>query len=405
MKLSNKKIILIVGGGIAAYKALDLTRRLRDRGAIVHAILTKAAEHFVTRLSLSVLTENKVYTNLFELTEDSEMKHINLSRSSDLIIVAPATADLIAKMANGLCEDLASTLLLATDNDVLIAPAMNLRMWEHPATKTNLTRLISRGVRIAWPNKGYMACGEHGFGRMSEVTDIVTEAENYFVKRSGSLAGRKAIVTSGPTYESIDPVRYIANRSSGKQGYSIAKALVDLGSDVTLVSGPTSEPYPLGVNTVLIESATDMLAACEAALPVDIVVCAAAISDWRVKTISKHKLKKESGGIKTLQLIENADILQILSQKTEGRPALMVGFAAETENVLEHAMAKLTRKGCDWVVANNVSSEVNTFGSDNNTIYLLSNDKLENWPTMTKVEIAHRLAANIAEYFQSRNFT
>ncbi|AFX99143.1 phosphopantothenoylcysteine decarboxylase/phosphopantothenate--cysteine ligase [Candidatus Endolissoclinum faulkneri L2] len=405
MTLDNKRIILIVGGGIAAYKALDLTRCLRDRGAIVRAILTKAGEHFVTQLSLSVLTENKVYTKLFESTNDLEMKHIKLSRSADLIIIAPATADLIASMANGLCGDLASTLLLATDTDVLIAPAMNFRMWEHPATKTNLTTLISRGVRIVWPNKGYMACGEHGFGRMAEAIDIVKEAENYFLNRSGSLAGRKAIVTSGPTYEHIDPVRYITNRSSGKQGYSIAKALVDLGSEVTLISGPTSEPYPLGVNTVLIESASDMLAACEAALPVDIVVCAAAISDWRVNTISKHKIKKEVGSIKTLQLTENADILQTLSQKTEDRPDLMVGFAAETDNVVEHAMAKLIRKGCDWILANNVSLDDSTFGSDNNTIHLITSDKLENWPTMTKAEIAYRLASKIAEYFQSRLFT
>ena len=401
MMLSNRRILLIVGGGIAAYKALDLTRRLRERGAAVRAVLTKAGEHFVTPLSLSALTEDKVYTELFDLTDEAEMGHIQLSRSADLIVVAPATADLMAKMANGLCGDLASTLLLATDTDVLIAPAMNVRMWEHPATKANLATLTSRGVRVVGPNEGAMACGEYGYGRMAEPLEIVAAAEAYFAERTGPLAGRKAIVTSGPTHEPIDPVRYIANRSSGKQGHAIARALAALGAEVTLVSGPTREPDPAGVKTVPIESARDMLAACEAALPADIVVCAAAVADWRVATAADQKMKKEAGGLPTLQLAENPDILKTLSQKTEGRPALVVGFAAETENVAAYATAKRARKGCDWILANDVSPATGTFGGDSNTIHLVTADGSEDWPAMTKTEVGKRLAARIAEHFQT----
>ncbi|WP_420562446.1 bifunctional phosphopantothenoylcysteine decarboxylase/phosphopantothenate--cysteine ligase CoaBC [Thalassobaculum sp.] len=399
--LSNRRILLIVGGGIAAYKALDLTRRLRERGAAVRAVLTKAGEHFVTPLSLSALTEDKVYTELFDLTDEAEMGHIQLSRSADLIVVAPATADLMAKMANGLCGDLASTLLLATDTDVLIAPAMNVRMWEHPATKANLATLTSRGVRVVGPNEGSMACGEYGYGRMAEPLEIVAAAEAYFAERSGPLAGKKAIVTSGPTHEPIDPVRYIANRSSGKQGHAIARALAALGAEVTLVSGPTREPDPAGVKTVPIESARDMLAACEAALPADIVVCAAAVADWRVASEAGQKMKKEAGGIPTLQLAENPDILKTLSQKTDGRPALVVGFAAETEKVVEYATAKRARKGCDWILANDVSPATGTFGGDSNTIHLVTADGSEDWPAMTKTEVGKRLAARIAEHFQT----
>ena len=401
MTLSNRRILLIVGGGIAAYKALDLTRRLRERGAAVRAVLTKAGEQFVTPLSLSALTEDKVYTELFDLTDEAEMGHIQLSRSADLIVVAPATADLMAKMANGLCGDLASTLLLATDTDVLIAPAMNVRMWEHPATKANLATLTSRGVRVVGPNEGAMACGEYGYGRMAEPLEIVAAAEAYFAERSGPLAGRQAIVTSGPTHEPIDPVRYIANRSSGKQGHAIARALAALGAEVTLVSGPTREPDPAGVKTVPIESARDMLDACEAALPADIVVCAAAVADWRVATAADQKMKKEAGGLPTLQLAENPDILKTLSQKTEGRPALVVGFAAETENVAAYATAKRARKGCDWILANDVSPATGTFGGDSNTIHLVTADGSEDWPAMTKTEVGKRLAARIAEHFQT----
>ncbi|WPZ34721.1 bifunctional phosphopantothenoylcysteine decarboxylase/phosphopantothenate--cysteine ligase CoaBC [Thalassobaculum sp. OXR-137] len=402
MTLSNRRILLIVGGGIAAYKALDLTRRLRERGAAVRAVLTKAGEHFVTPLALSALTEDKVYTELFDLTDEAEMGHIQLSRSADLIIVAPATADLMAKMAHGLCGDLASTLLLATDTDVLIAPAMNVRMWEHPATRANLATLTSRGVRVAGPNEGSMACGEYGYGRMAEPLEIIAAAEAYFAERTGPLAGKKAIVTSGPTHEPIDPVRYIANRSSGKQGHAIARALAALGAEVTLVSGPTREPDPAGVKTVPIESARDMLAACEAALPADIVVCAAAVADWRVATAADQKMKKEEGrGLPTLKLAENPDILKTLSQKTQGRPALVVGFAAETEKVVEFATAKRARKGCDWILANDVSPATGTFGGDSNTIHLVTADGSEDWPAMTKAEVGKRLAARIAEHFQT----
>jgi phosphopantothenoylcysteine decarboxylase/phosphopantothenate--cysteine ligase len=401
MMLSNRRILLIVGGGIAAYKALDLIRRLRERGAAVRAVLTKAGEHFVTPLSLSALTEDKVYTELFDLTDEAEMGHIQLSRSADLIVVAPATADLMAKMANGLCGDLASTLLLATDTDVLVAPAMNVRMWEHPATKANLATLTSRGVRVVGPNEGSMACGEYGYGRMAEPLEIVAAAEAYFAERTGPLAGRKAIVTSGPTHEPIDPVRYIANRSSGKQGHAIARALAALGAEVTLVSGPTREPDPAGVKTVPIESARDMQAACEAALPADIVVCAAAVADWRVASEADQKMKKEAGSLPALQLTENPDILKTLSQKTDGRPALVIGFAAETEKVVEHATAKRARKGCDWILANDVSPATGTFGGDSNTIHLVTADGSEDWPAMTKTEVGKRLAARIAEHFQT----
>lgn len=399
MTLSNRRILLIVGGGIAAYKALDLTRRLRERGAAVRAVLTRAAEQFVTPLSLSALTEDKVYTDLFDLTDEAEMGHIQLSRSADLIVVAPATADLMAKMAAGLCGDLASTLLLATDTDVMVAPAMNVRMWEHPATRANLETLTARGVRVVGPNEGNMACGEYGFGRMAEPLEIVAAAEAYFAESTGPLASRRAIVTSGPTHEPIDPVRYIANRSSGKQGHAIAAALRALGAEVTLVTGPTREPDPAGVRTVAIESARDMLAACETALPADIVVCAAAVADWRVASEADQKMKKEGGGIPALQLTENPDILKTLSQRPDGRPALVIGFAAETEKVVEHATAKRARKGCDWILANDVSPATGTFGGDANTVHLVTENGSEDWPAMTKREVGKRLAARIAEYF------
>lgn len=399
MTLSNRRILLIVGGGIAAYKALDLTRRLRERGAAVRAVLTKAGEQFVTPLSLSALTEDKVYTDLFDLTDEAEMGHIQLSRSADLIVVAPATADLMAKMAGGLCGDLASTLLLATDTDVMVAPAMNVRMWEHPATKANLATLTGRGVRVVGPNEGNMACGEYGFGRMAEPLEIVAAAEAYFAESTGPLAGKRAIVTSGPTHEPIDPVRYIANRSSGKQGHAIAAALRALGAEVTLVAGPTREPDPAGVKTVPIESARDMLAACEAALPADIVVCAAAVADWRVASAADQKLKKEAGGLPTLQMTENPDILKTLSQRSAGRPALVIGFAAETEKVVEHATAKRARKGCDWILANDVSPDTGTFGGDSNTIHLITAEGAEDWPAMTKTDVGKHLAQRIAERF------
>ena len=397
MSLTGKRILLIVGGGIAAYKALDLTRRLRERGAAVRGVLTKAGEQFVTPLSLSALTEDKVYQDLFDLTDEAEMGHIELSRSADLIVVAPATADLMAKMAAGLCGDLASTLLLATDTDVMVAPAMNVRMWEHPATRANLATLTGRGVRVVGPNEGNMACGEYGYGRMAEPLEIVATIEAYFT--AGPLDGRRAIVTSGPTHEPIDPVRYIANRSSGKQGHAIAAALAGLGAQVTLVTGPTREPNPAGVKTVAIETARDMLAACEAALPAEIVVCAAAVADWRVATEAEQKLKKEAGGIPALRLTENPDILKTLANLESGRPALVVGFAAETETVVAHATAKRARKGCDWIVANDVSPATGTFGGDANTVHLVTGDDVEDWPALSKVEVGRRLAQRIADHF------
>lgn len=397
--LDGKRILLIVGGGIAAYKALDLVRRLRERGAAVRGVLTAAGKQFVTPLSLSSLTEDKVFEELFSLTDEAEMGHIQLSRSADLIVVAPATADLMAKMAHGLCNDLASTLLLATDTDVLIAPAMNVRMWDHPATRANLATLTGRGVRVVGPNDGPMACGEFGFGRMAEPLEIVAAAEAYFAPVEGPLKGRRALVTSGPTHEPIDPVRYIANRSSGKQGHAIAAALARLGAVTTLVTGPTREPDPVGVAVVRIETARQMLDACLAALPADIAVCAAAVADWRVATEAGQKLKKEGGGLPVLTLAENPDILATLSRRETDRPALVVGFAAETEKVIEHATAKRTRKGCDWIVANDVSPATGTFGGDANTVHLITAGAVEDWPRVSKTEVGDRLAIRIAEHF------
>ncbi len=397
--LDGKRILLIVGGGIAAYKSLDLVRRLRERGASVRGVLTAAGKQFVTPLSLSSLTEDKVYEELFSLTDEAEMGHIQLSRSADLIVVAPATADLMAKMAHGLCGDLASTLLLATDTDTLVAPAMNVRMWEHPATRANLATLAGRGVRVVGPNAGSMACGEFGPGRMAEPLEIVAAVEAYFAPAAGPLAGRRALVTIGPTHEPIDPVRYIANRSSGKQGHAIAAALARLGAATTLVTGPTREPDPAGVTVVRIETARQMLDACLAALPADVAVCAAAVADWRVATEAGQKLKKESGGLPTLTLAENPDILATLSRRDGDRPALVVGFAAETEKLVEHAAAKRLRKGCDWIVANDVSAATGTFGGDANAVHLITGDRVEDWPRLTKAEVGDRLAARIAERF------
>ncbi len=400
--LDGKRILLIVGGGIAAYKSLDLVRRLRERGASVRGVLTAAGKQFVTPLSLSSLTEDKVYEELFSLTDEAEMGHIQLSRSADLIVVAPATADLMAKMAHGLCGDLASTLLLATDTDTLVAPAMNVRMWDHPATRANLATLAGRGVRVVGPNEGSMACGEFGLGRMAEPLEIVAAIEAYFAPAAGPLEGRRALVTSGPTHEPIDPVRYIANRSSGKQGHAIAAALARLGAATTLVTGPTREPDPAGVTVVRIETARQMLDACVAALPADVAVCAAAVADWRVASEAGQKLKKESGGLPTLTLAENPDILATLSRRDGDRPALVVGFAAETEKLVEHAAAKRLRKGCDWIVANDVSSTTGTFGGDANAVHLITGDRVEDWPRLTKVEVGSRLADRIAERFAGR---
>ncbi|MBI1207393.1 MAG: bifunctional phosphopantothenoylcysteine decarboxylase/phosphopantothenate--cysteine ligase CoaBC [Azospirillum sp.] len=393
--LRGKRVLLVIAGGIAAYKCLELIRRLRERGCGVRCILTRGGAAFVTPLAVSALTEDKVYQDLFSLTDEAEMGHIRLSREADLMVVAPATADLMAKMAAGLADDLASTALLATDKPVLAAPAMNVRMWQHPATQTNLKTLAERGVRFVGPNDGDMACGEFGPGRMAEPMEILAAIAACF-SLGGPLAGLRALVTSGPTWEAIDPVRFIANRSSGRQGHAIADALAGLGASVTLVTGPTNEPDPPGVRVVPILSARDMLAACRAALPADVAVCAAAVADWRVKDPAEQKMKKGADGPPRLELTENPDILATLAQPGPDRPTLVIGFAAETEQVVAHARAKLARKRCDWILANDVSPATGTFGGARNTVHLVRGDTVADWPTMTKQAVAQRLAAEIA---------
>lgn len=394
--LQGKRILLIVAGGIAAYKSLELVRRLRERGVAVRAVLTRSGAQFVTPLSLSALTEDKVYGELFDLTDEQEMGHIQLSRDADLLVVAPATADLLAKMAGGLADDLASTALLATDKPVLAAPAMNVRMWEHPATQANLATLRARGTLFVGPNEGPMACGEFGEGRMAEPAEII-EAIEAALAGGGRLAGRRVLVTSGPTHEAIDPVRYIANRSSGKQGHAIAAALARLGAETHLVTGPVALPDPQGVKVTHVESAEEMLLACRASLPVDAAVCAAAVADWRVAEAAAQKMKK-SGELPSLALTANPDILASLSESGNQRPRLVVGFAAETENLIENARAKLEKKVCDWILANDVSSATGTFGGAENEIHLVSAQGVEDWPRMTKEAVAQRLAERIADH-------
>ena len=386
-------MLLIVGGGIAAYKALELVRLLRKAGLAVRPILTAAGGQFVTPLSLSALAEDKVYTELFSLTDEAEMGHIQLSRSADLVVVAPATADLMAKAANGLAGDLAATVLLATDKPVLMAPAMNVRMWTHAATRRNLAQLKADGVRFVGPDDGAMACGEFGPGRMAEPQAIFEAI--LAALSDGPLKGRRAIVTAGPTAEPLDPVRLITNRSSGKQGYAIAAALAALGAEVTLVSGPTALAAPAGVRRVEVETARQMLAACEAALPADIAVCVAAVADWRPEQCGEVKLKKGVGGPPAIALVENPDILATLA-KAKARPRLVVGFAAETHDVEAHAAAKLARKGCDWIVANDVSID-GTMGGDDNAVAIVSASGVERWARLPKAEVATRLARRIAE--------
>ena len=393
--LQDKRVLLIIGGGIAAFKALDLTRRLRERGASVTPVLTRAGEEFVTPLSVSALAGNKVFRDLFDLTDEAEMGHIDLSRSADLIVVAPATADLMAKMATGQADDLASTLLLATDTPVLIAPAMNVRMWEHPATQRNIATLQGDGIRFVGPNEGDMACGEYGPGRMAEPLEIVAAIEATLA--DGPLKGKRVLVTSGPTHEPIDPVRYIANRSSGAQGTAIARALAALGAEVVFVTGPADVPPPEGAQVVRVGSAQEMLEATQSALPADAAIFAAAVADWRVKSASDSKLKKTKGGLPTLEFAENPDILATVSQMTDGRPGLVVGFAAETDDVIENATAKRARKGCDWIVANDVSPETGIMGGSENAVTLISVDGAEDWPRMTKDQVASRLAQRVAE--------
>ncbi len=397
--LTGKRILLIIGGGIAAYKSLELIRRLAEGDVAVKVILTRAGAQFVTPLSLASLSRSRVYDDLFSLTDEAEMGHIELSRSADLLVVAPATADLMAKMANGQANDLATTALIATDKPVLIVPAMNVRMWNHPATQRNLATLKGDGVLICGPEEGPMACGEFGPGRMSEVAAIVSAIEAFFSERTQDqkLAGKRVLVTAGPTYETIDPVRYIGNRSSGKQGYAVAAAAAALGAETVLISGPVTLAPPDGVKLVKVETAQEMLAAVEAALPVDIAVFAAAVADWRVEDSQTEKIKKTAGGeAPHLALVENPDILKHVAAMTVGRPRLVVGFAAETENVLANAKAKLARKGCDMIIANDVSPASGVMGGEENRVQVVTAQGVDSWPDMPKRAVAARLMALLA---------
>ncbi len=417
--MNPKRILLIVGGGIAAYKVLDLCRLMRRSGLAVRAVMTKAAGEFVTPLSLGSVTGDKVYGELFSLTDEAEMGHIELSRDADLVVVAPATANLLAKMAHGLADDLATTLLLATDKKILVAPAMNLRMWAHPATHRNVERLKADGVTFVGPATGSMACGEFGVGRLSEPPEILAAIQEMLKTdtrlplprgasaipvedgvAARSLSGRHVVVTSGPTHEPIDPVRYIANRSSGKQGHAIAAAAAAAGARVTLISGPVALPDPFGVDTIHVETAREMQAAVERALPCDIFIGAAAVADWRAAEAAGGKLKKDGGPIPPLALAENPDILAGIGKRAAGRPRLVVGFAAETSNVVPHAQAKLARKGCDLIIANDVSLSGDTpggvMGQAANTVHLVSASGVESWPTLSKEAVAARLVARLA---------
>jgi len=394
--LAGKRVLLVISGGIAAYKSLELIRRLRERGCVVRCVLTQSGAQFVTPLSVSALSHERVYSDIFSLTDEAEMGHLRLSQEADLVVVAPATANILAKMAQGIADDLASTVLLATDKPVLVAPAMNHRMWTNDATAANVKAIEARGVRRIGPNEGSLAEDESGIGRMAEPMEIVHAIEDYFGARA-PLAGRRALVTSGPTYEAIDPVRFIGNRSSGKQGHAIAAALARLGAATTLVAGPTSQADPAGVTTVHIESARQMLEACLAALPADVAVCAAAVSDWRADETAAQKLKKNGKGAPDLKLTENPDILKSLANAGNRRPALVIGFAAETQKVVANAKAKLKKKGCDWILANDVAPATGTFGGEENTIHLVRAEGVEDWPTMSKDGVAETLAGRIAD--------
>lgn len=392
--LAGKRVTLIIGGGIAAYKCLDLIRQLRRAGAEVIPVLTRAGTEFVTPLSVAALAGVQVYQDLFDLKDEAEMGHIQLSRAADLLVVAPATADMMAKMTGGHADDLATTLLLATDKPVLIAPAMNLRMWSHPATQRNLAQLHADGVTSVGPNNGDMACGEYGPGRMAGPEEIVSAIAAQF--SAGPLSGKRVLVTSGPTHEPIDPVRYIANRSSGAQGTALAVAMRDLGAEVVFVTGPASVPPPNGVTVHRVETAREMLAAVEAALPVDAAIFAAAVADWRVENSLTQKIKKVSQASPGITLSENPDILATVCAHPK-RPKLVIGFAAETDNVVPHATAKRLRKGCDWIVANDVSPATGIMGGSNNTVHLITETGAEDWPPLPKREVAQRLAARVAE--------
>jgi phosphopantothenoylcysteine decarboxylase / phosphopantothenate---cysteine ligase len=396
-----RQILLVVAGGIAAYKSLDLIRRLRERGVAVRVVMTQAAQEFVTPMSVGAIAGEKPFTDLFDQHSEFDVGHIRLARDNDLIVVAPATADLMARMANGHADDLATAVLLATNRRILLAPAMNPRMWSNKATQRNLKTLLADGVVTVGPNAGEMAeSGESGTGRMAEPLEIVAAIEKLLAGRAEGadkpLAGKRILITAGPTHEPIDPVRYIANRSSGKQGFAIARAAVAAGATVTLVSGPVTLPDPPGLNTVRVESARDMLDAVQAALPADAAIFAAAVADWRTADAGEQKLKKDGGGPPRLALVENPDILATISKLKTERPQLVVGFAAETEKVIEHAKAKLKRKGCDWIVANDVSREGGAMGGDDNAVHLISEQGAESWPSQSKDGVATHLVARIA---------
>jgi phosphopantothenoylcysteine decarboxylase / phosphopantothenate---cysteine ligase len=402
MSLSDKRILLIIGGGIAAYKCLDLIRRLKERNARVRTIMTKAAQEFVTPLSVGAIAGERAFTELFDLATEFDIGHIRLARDCDLVVVAPATADLIAKMAHGLADDLASTVLIATARPILIAPAMNPQMWAHRATQRNIGALIADGVPLVGPAEGEMAeAGEAGVGRMAEPLEIVAAIES-LIRAAGSLAGKRVVVTSGPTHEPIDPVRFIANRSSGKQGHAIARAAAAAGAEVILVSGPVGLPDPPGVSTVKTETARDMLAAVEAALPADAAVFAAAVADWRVAEPGRSKLKKNGGEAPALSLVENPDILASVARRNANRPKLVIGFAAETDDIIANAKAKLAKKGCDWIVANDISPATGIMGGDRNSVHLVTAESVECWPSQSKDEVARALVARIAAALAER---
>jgi phosphopantothenoylcysteine decarboxylase/phosphopantothenate--cysteine ligase len=393
-----RRILLIISGGIAAYKSLDLIRRLRERGCAVRVVMTRAAQEFVTPMAVGAIAGERAFTDLFDPQSEFDVGHIRLARDNDLIVVAPATADLIARMANGHADDLAAAVLLATDKRVLLAPAMNPRMWANKATQRNLARLVADGIAVVGPNAGEMAeSGEAGLGRMAEPLEIVAAIETLLgAPQDKPLAGKRVVITAGPTHEPIDPVRYIANRSSGKQGHAIARAAAAAGAEVTLVTGPVTLPDPPGVKTVRVETAREMLGAVEAALPADIGIFAAAVADWGVAQAGGQKLKKEGGGPPRLELVENPDILATVARLKAKRPQLVIGFAAETEKVIEHAKAKLRRKGCDWIVANDVSAQGGAMGGDDNAVHIISAAGVESWPSQSKDDVARNLVARIA---------
>ncbi len=396
--LDGKKILLIISGGIAAYKSLELIRLIKKQGGSVQVILTRSGEEFITPLSAASLSGEKVFTDLFDLTDETEIGHIELSRSADLLVVAPASADIMARMVAGLASDLATTTLLATDKKVLLAPAMNVRMWQHASTQRNISILKDDGVLFAGPDEGDMACGEFGPGRMAEPAEILSAITSALAEKAGPLDGKTVLITAGPTHEPIDPVRYIANRSSGRQGYALAQAAYDLGARVILVSGPVSILLPEGVEMLPVETAQDMLAACLDELPVDIAICAAAVADWRVANPADEKMKKQGNqDVPNLDLTQNPDILRTISNHKTGRPEIVVGFAAETQNVIENAKGKLASKNCDMIVANDVGANSDVMGGTNNTVHIVSPDGVESWPEMSKQQVAEKLMSLLAK--------